>query len=630
MKIKILSMLLVLIMVISMLAACGGGGTTTDDDDKNQSDDDDKNKDDKDDDKDDGKDDGKDDNTDDDTDDDDTDDGNTDDGNADGGNTGNDKPGSTVPGKYGDWSQTDIKIKLTNNSNSSELTSGCQRYYAGADTAAFTELDTAIRARNQLAQKEANVKVSYTWIQDSESGKGWGGNIQDMVKDTTSGSTNGPDIYCNFAYDMTCAALRGCFSNLLSEDYDEGNWFRFIQDDYDTTVDAEEYFDSEAGEGYFYQYMESLSLTPKTQIYCLASNYTIDVMRAFLVVPVNAELMNSISVKDSAAGDLTGDGLHDIEDFYELVWNNGWDYTALAKYSNAIFQAGSGSNPKTDISDNRVGFALGRGSGLSSSGMLYTTSVEILNPKADGSFEYPTNNPDLNNFATALKDLFVNNASTGVCVVTKEQVTAIEPDAKSELDGIRIRFAKNQVLFGGVICVGSLEDEVYQKMNKTGDGFGIVPVPLYRSNAEYGDEYKTLVHNLARIMAISKVTTKFSQCSAYLDYQSRSSADILEEYYTEKLATSVGGGAAGENNADMLTYIRNHVNDCFDKTYEDAIANYMGETDRNASGTRWHGMLMNNDYQMNSFSHIYSSVLDQKQGYIQEVYNAWLDIEKAK
>ncbi len=554
---------------------------------------------------------------------------NTGDDNTDDDNTDDDKPGSTVPGKYGDWTQTDIKIKLTNNSNSSELTSGCQRYYAGADTASFTELDTAIRSRNILAQKAANVRLTYTWIMDSESGKGWGGNIQDMVKDTKTGSTDGPDIYCNFAYDMTCAALRGCFSNLLSEDYDKGNWFRFIQDDYDTTVDAGDYFDSEAGEGYFYQYMESLSLTPDTTLYCLASNYTIDVIRSMTVIPVNVELMNSITIRDSAAGDRTGDGLHDIEDFYELVWENGWDYSALARYSNAIYQAGPGTNPMTDISDNRVGFVLGRGSGLHAASMLYSSSVSILNQKADGSFEYPATNADLNNFAIALKDLFVNNGSAGVCVVTRNDVIAIEPGAKTELDGISIRFAKNNVLFGGIVCVGSLEYEVYQKMNKTGDGFGIVPVPLYRSNAEYGDEYKTHVHNLARIMAISSVTTKFSQCSAYLDYQSRMSADVVEKYYTEKFTNSVGGGTAGEQNPEMLTYIRNHVNDCFDKTYEDAIANYMGETDRNAFGTRWHGMILANEYKMNSFSHIYSSVLDQKHRYIEEVYNAWLDIEKA-
>ncbi len=520
------------------------------------------------------------------------------------------------------WKQTDIKMKLTENSNSDELTSGCVRYYAGSDPNAFEPLDNNIRTRNATAQNAANVKVTYSWIKASDAGKGWGGNINDMVTEVSSGSTNAPDIYCNFAYDMTCAALRGCFSNLLKTDYENGNYFRFTASDYNYNPDPDHYLDSTAGEGYFYNYMRSLSLTPDTQLYCLASDYTLDVMRAFIVVPVNVGLMNEVSAEHSAAGDKDGDGDHDINDFYKLVWEGGWNYSALAKYSNAIFQAGNGDNAQTDLSDNRVGFAIGKGSGLSSSGMLYTSSVKILEKKTDGSFTYPTANTGLNDLASALNDLFTKNASTGICVVTKEEASAVVPGANTELIGIRERFAANNVLFGGVIMVGSLEDSVYQGM-KSGSGFGIVPVPVYKA----GDEYKTLVHNIARIVAISKATTNFAQCSAFLDYQSRNSAEILDDYYNEKLTAAVGG-VAGEQNAQMLTYISNHVNDCFDKTYEDAIANYMGESDPNAVSTRWHGMLMNAGYKMNSFSSVYTSVLGQKQGFIRDVYNAWLGLEK--
>ena len=44
-----------------------------------------------------------------------------------------------------------------------------------------------------------------------------------------------------------------------------------------------------------------------------------------------------------------------------------------------------------------------------------------------------------------------------------------------------------------------------------GKGFGIVPVPLYRT----GDEYLTLVHNLARIMSIGIGIFIFSLLSLY-------------------------------------------------------------------------------------------------------------------
>ncbi len=569
MKIKIFSLLLVLVMAISMLASCNIGGVTPG-------------------------------------------------GDGGGGDGGGEEV--QVP-----WTKTDLKISLTRNSNSDELSSGCYRYYAGGDPSAFAALDTKIRDRNNAAQRAANVKVSYTYIEDSDSSKGWGGNINDMVTETMGGSTSATDVYCNFAYDMTCAAIRGCFSNLLDKSQPNGNYFRFTEADYKQAlenVSEEDYFNSEIGEGYFYKYMESLSLTPATQIYCLASDYTLDVMRAFIVIPVNVELMNSISITDSAAGDKNQDGSHDIQDFYEMVWDKGWDYTALAKYSNAISQ-NSNDDPNTDIGDERVGFALGTGSGLSPTGMLYTTSVKILNKNADGSFSYPATNPALDEFNTAIKNLFFANKSLGVCVVDKTAAQSVVTDAKTELIGIRTRFAQNHVLFGGTIMVGSLEEEVYQGMRTNGSGFGIVPVPLYRSNAESGDEYKTIVHNVARIVSISKATKNFAQCTAFLDYQSKNSDAILEEYYTVNLAAAVGGG----ENEKMLNYIRNHVNDCFDKTYEDVIANYMEEKDPNASGTRWHGMLMKQNYQVGSFSSVYEGVLATKQGHINTVYNDWCKLD---
>ena len=520
------------------------------------------------------------------------------------------------------WQKTDLVVKLTNHSNSSELTSGCKRYYAGQDTSAFQEIDSNIKTRNQLAQTAANVKLKYEYIEDSES-KGWGANINDMVGDVNSGSQNLPDIYCNFAYDMTCAALRGCFSNLLKTDYANGNHFRFVDSDYKKVVGPEDYFNSKAGEGYFYQYMRSLSLTPDTKLYCLASNYTIDVMRAFLVMPVNVEIMNGVSVNDSYAGDRDNDSDHDIEDFYDLVWDGEWNYTALASYCNAVFQSGGDtSKPETDLSDNRVGLALGRGSGLTPSALLYTSSVVIFQQNADGSYSYPAENKGLNDFATALNDLVSNNASKGICVVDKAAGTAVVPTAKTELDAIRNRFATNNVLFGGTIMVGSLEDSVYQAMKNNGQGFGIVPVPVYKA----GDEYKTLVHNIARIMAISKATSNFAQCSAFLDYQSRTSAEILEDYYGHQLTAAVGG-VAGEQNSKMLTYIRNHVNNCFDKTFEDAISQKAGDTDANASQTRFHGALMNADYKVSSFSTLYNTVVGDKSKHLASVWADWQKLD---
>ena len=58
-------------------------------------------------------------------------------------------------------------------------------------------------------------------------------------------------------------------------------------------------------------------------------------------------------------------------------------------------------------------------------------------------------------------------------------------------------------------------------------GFGVVPVPVYKE----GDKYLTQVHNIATCGAISIKTQKFSQCTAFLNYQSTHSNKVLEEYY---------------------------------------------------------------------------------------------------
>ena len=522
------------------------------------------------------------------------------------------------------WQSTDITIKLTNSSNSNELSSGCKRYYAGQDTAAFDDIDTDVKTRNQLAQKAANVKVGYRYIEESDGNSGWGGSIMTTLTEIVSGWQDIPDIYCNFAYDMTCASLRGCFANLLQAD---NNYFRFKESGY--TYTSDNYFDSTVGEGYFYQYMRSLSLTPDTKLYCLASDYTIDVMRAFLVMPVNVSLINSISLdkvtNNPIIKDYDGDNDHDINDFYKLVWDGGWNYDALAAYSAAVFQGGSDTTkPQTDISDTVVGLALGQGSGLTGSGLLYTTSVKILEKQADGSYKYPDTNAGLNEFAEKLYNLVSGGASTGICVVNAEEAKAVVSGIKTELEGIRSRFASNNVLFGGIVCVGSLEDTVYQGMKANGgEGFGVVPVPLYKA----GGEYKTLVHNLARIVAISKVSTKFGPCSAFLDYQSRCSHDILEGYYTNQLTAAVSGGKAAAENSKMLNYIRNHVNDCFDKTFEDAIANYAGDTDPNAVSTRFHGYIGAQGYKVVSFSTVYETVLKQKQGYFDTLWADWQKLQ---
>lgn len=534
---------------------------------------------------------------------------------------GPDGPEGEGEGEYNySWSQTDVLFEMNEHSNQDELESGVRRYYAGADVDATQDIDTAIRNRNKLAGQNAKVTPKYTYLADGNKEYGWGANVGRIQQLTNVGGSNCPDVFVNFAYDLTCAQIRGCFANLLDKSYANGNHFYFANN---AIPETDNYFDSQAGMGYFYEYMKSLSLTPDTKLYCLGSNYCVDLVRSFIVIPVNVEMMNgitSLETKDGLAGDRDHDGDHDIVDFYNLVWNNEWTYNVLAAYSNAVFRGNLTESAKTDFADEKIGFILGVNSGLSGAAMLYTSSVQIIT-KVGNEYVYPETNPGLTEFADALAKLMTDNATKGICTVDRETAKRYDAAASTELIGIRHKFAKNGILFGGTIMVGSLEDTDYQEMRK-GSGFGVVPVPLYKAYEEDVNYYQTLVHNMARIVAIAECSTEKSQASAYLDYQSRNSADILEEYYTGQLAAKVGG-VAGENNVRMLTYIRNHVRSCFDKTFEDAIADYKGDTDSNALMNRWHYRLQSEGFVLPSISTMYTSLRGDKQEDLKDIYEQW-------
>ena len=545
-------------------------------------------------------------------------------GNEGGEGTGTNNGNGNGNGDYNyTWAQTEVLFEMNEHANGGELTSGVRRYYAGADVDKVDDIDTAIRDRNKNAANNSNVKPKYTYLADGVKEYNWGSNVGRIQQLTNVGGSNCPDVFVNHSYDLTSAQIRGCFANLLDTTWAQGNYFYFANNEIPETTD---YFDSEAGKGYFYEYMKSLSLTPDTKIYCLGSNYCIDLVRAFLVIPVNVTLMNSITTtetKDGLAGDRDGDGDHDIADFYQLVWNNEWTYDALAAYSNAIFVGNNTESANTDFADDVVGFILGTNSGMQGAAMLYTSSVKIINfNETTGKYEYPATNADLTAFAKALSDLMTQNASNGICTVNKADVNKYDSSATSELMGIRHKFANNGVLFSAPAMVGSLEDAEYQEMRK-GDGFGVVPVPLYKAYDANTNYYQTLVHNIARIVAIAKCSTEKSQASAYLDYVSRNSADILDEYYTVQLASAVSGGEAGNNNNKMLTYIRNHVRTCFDKTFEDSIADYMLETDSGAYGKRWHYMLQTEKFSMPTISTQYEAYYLEKQRNLDTIYAQW-------
>ncbi len=531
------------------------------------------------------------------------------------------------------WDKTELKYALTANDTSGELESGCKKYYSGTEVSATQEkVDGLVSARNAAAAKSANVSVRFDY--DTVSAN-WGGNIETIVAKTTTSSSQSPDIYASYVYDISCAQLRGCFANLIQTG--KANYFRFAQGDYNPVSDN--YFDAAAGEGYFYEYMKSLSLSDD-KMFILASNYCTDLVRSFLVVPMNVEQMATLVGTDGNGENksYTGD-MQQVSDFYDLVWrtaskaavnekyNEGFTYNVIAHYAEKFYSQADSS----DVLSGKTAFAIGSGTGLPASGLLYTTSVTIVKKTADEAnpgqyiYTYPKDNDNLKEFSANLAELFNNR--NGVLAVDSKQA-GVAGVYSTTLLAIRNAFSKGNVLFGGIVALGSLDHTDYQKMRVEGKamGFGVLPVPLYRSTDAEGnpEEYKTLVHNIAKVIAISKTTQNFTQCTAYLDYLSRMSQEVIDEYYNVKLVSNVQGFAAAFNE-NMLVYIRNHVRNCFDKTIEDSVASFVAATEGDVKATelKFHEIINSKRYNHPNLFNDYVSSSEKKEAYLKDVVNTW-------
>ena len=558
-------------------------------------------------------------------------------------NGGDDTNNSKYP-----WSKTTLIFQMTENSNSQELPSTCRRYLAGDLTGVSdrSTIDDYVAERNEEALKETNVEVKYQYLPDTPA-YSWGENINTITEEVQSRREGRPDIYCNFVYDMVAASLQKAFANLLSttmyEDSHklagaEHNYFEFTDP---TFVDT--------GVGYMIEYMRSLTLS-KYKMYCLSSDYFTDMVRAFLVVPVSIGLLETLQVdndtdylKDRETTlDSTGniETNYTIEDFYKLVTDKEWNYETLAKFSAKIFGEGEGGDENADLRDT-VGFALGTGSGLPASGLLYTTSITIIDrtydaKKGDYVYSYPYMAPvtdangkvtsfeisggthdELIAFCNNLNDLFNTKGVIAVDPQTGTHGYGAASGKATDLTAIRERFSTGNVLFGGIICLGSLEYDEYKEMNgQGGSGYGIVPVPLYRTNyVEDGqtkvDNYLTQIHNIGRIGAISYTTENFAQCTAYLNYMSTHSTEILNEYYDFKLQYDVVGTSV-KGNVEMLKYIRKNVRSSFDKAFEDALGRFYNATDDESMKQQWHTMIKNSNYQLTDMDGQYKTVTPTK------------------
>ena len=523
------------------------------------------------------------------------------------------------PGESGWWDKItydsqSIIFQMTNSSNKQELPSGCERFLAGESYYDNEPVDTLVKERNSNAYKYTKVNVSYKYYPDNDSNY-YFSEARNQIINTidTSSDDKTPDIFCNWMTDMLLVSLKGKFANIMTTNvamYPKNHFnINMTHDEHDNPC------------GYMGDLMRSLTLNPG-QVYVIASDYFIDTIRSFYVVPVNVTLFNNL-VKENPAllGDLNYDGKIDVSDFYVQVENGDWTYDTLIDYSEAIYYDDwyYGSEDCNDV----LGFALGK-NGLPAAGMIYSSSASIIKREFNSVYggythTYPDTNEQLASVISKISDMMKIDGI--MCMDKNDAATlGLAGVEQTALLGIRHKFTNNTLLFGGITLLGSLEFNEYQNM-KTCGGFGVVPVPV----AFEGDDYLTQMHITARVGAVTaRKTEKFEACSAFLQYQSTHSAEVLEHYYKYNFTYGTASGVT--DNMAMLTFIRNRVRTSFDKLFEDAIGffydNGINEEDR------YHTKLADSYYEFDDFSTVYNYTLPIKKANLKSLVDEYAKLPK--
>ncbi len=518
------------------------------------------------------------------------------------------------------WDEKMLIFQLTENDNGSELSSGSHRYLAGDDPNYTKAIDTSIDNRNVRANIATHTEIMYLYW-DNSADYILGKSVARIEEISSSRSAkNVPDVYINFTYDMVGATVKGCFANLKGKTRGEGslegrNYFEFNDEDYDASVDDR---------GYIIDWMESFSLS-QDKAYILGSDYFIDIIRSAYVIPINVKMLEEYG--EPITGDVNEDGKFTIDDFYGRVYAGEWTYDALMDYANAVkMDDGNNSTAQCWLGDERIGFAISSNN-LAPSGLLYSAPITLVEKTVhhennDWDYYYSSDDPTLGSFGTALKDLV---SAPGVAYVknTMSGDYSISQWGKSNAKAIRTRFSTGNILFGDITLIGALEYEEYQSL-KSASGIGVVVVPLFDKNISHGKEvpYLTGIHHTAHVGAIATNTTKFVECTAYLNYQSAHSTNILNEYYNYELWFNVMGGA--DSSSWMLRYIRKTIGVSADMAIEDATGFLDG---RKSIDVKVLSILKDHDLACDDLRGDYISVNDRKQGYLLEL-DEWFEQAK--
>ena len=463
---------------------------------------------------------------------------------------GEEPPAPPAPGPeeqekdYSGVTENNLIIKL--NLVDGMFTNMLKRYMSGEDDRFAANVDDMIAARNTAAIEATGITPFYDYIAADDPTAGWGANEKVILADMLAFEADvTPDVYVTAAYDSIGAAINGGMANLLSTSRDNGlNYFSFVEEGYNAAEDDK---------GYNYDLMRSFSPVPDKAMFMLASDYTIDVFRGLHIIPVSITLLEGMDVSRATGDfnvpnfDYNENGTFEIDELLDFVWEGKWTYDVMATLCAAIYVPAEGASGES-FGDSIFGFYFDRSGGSSGNAITYATPFDHWSKTYDDN-GVPTytqyDNTAFQPMAAAWKNLM---ETTGAMRLTNGDVTAYTT-LKTAAEAIGEKFGRNEVLFSENVLVGYIESSYYQEMEGS---FGLVPQPLIVAG-DSNTKYTTALGNAARVLSIGVRTDDFAAATAFVDYQSTHSSDIMKQYYRSQQYEATNGE---DYNVRMLTYLR--------------------------------------------------------------------------
>ena len=537
----------------------------------------------------------------------------------------------SIESPYFYWDTTELIMQLNVTADPNAPSSLARRAMAGESDGSASELDDVVIARNADVASNAKTTVRYDYVDDPTL-YGWGNNISRIFAEVNSGVSDKPDMYYNFVYDLCCLSLKNSLADLYSEAYGRGMNFLRFEHEYESRGNS---YISETLDCYAnsFEYMKSLALSDD-KLYCYASSYTLDMLRSIFVIPVNIAMVNEIPLADSTGDRGVMDGEYDMYDLYNLVWDGDFTYESIVTLSEAVYSVESDYNVGADLGD-VLGFAVSADSDLTAQALIYSSNLGIIdrNIYDDGdyygyTFYYNENSDKLCTFVDSLRELF---SERGVIAVTDEEANAaLGSTGRTAIECIRDCFAGNKLLFGGIVQIGELEREEYQQMRE-GEGLGFVPVPSYCDYDYYNDvgryyPMNSVISNRARVIGVSRVTDKFEQCTAFLQYQAARSIEIPRIYVDEYLNATLEGESIADNES-MFQFITETLADVSKFKHgtfcEDMVEMYLRDRDTLSVYKRLDSLLTDYNYQITSVKGYYDALLSEKIEALEAIKKHW-------